>query len=373
MSKVDYEYVIIGAGVIGLSIAKSLADKGKKSVLIIDENSKYGKGISSRNSEVIHSGIYYQKSSLKSKHCIRGQKLLYNFLKEHQIFHNKCGKLVIGNKYQKNEILSLYNNAIKNNIKNVRFITSSDINMLEPNIIADYALFVKSTGILSIHQFMNTLHKISDNMDHDYLLKTKVIDLNYKNECYELYLNNPQNKIEKIKCNYVVNSAGLNAIKIYNFLTGNQCPFIEMPIKGSYFKLSKKWQHKFEHLVYPIPDKKYGTLGIHITIDEQGYAKLGPNAENVSGKVNYNVSTKLLDAFFNESRKFIYNIHKKDLSPDFAGIRPKIMKSKKIQSDFYISDESKNGYPGFINLIGVESPGITSSLSIALDVIKWIT
>ena len=170
-----FNIVIIGAGVIGLSIARAIGEKTNLSVLIIDKEDGIGRGISSRNSEVIHSGIYYDPKSLKTKYCIEGRDLLYDYCKKNNVWTNQCGKLIIGDNYQTSELEALFDNGIKNGIPNMKIINKKEIESIESKIIADSALYIGCTGIISAHELMSAFYRESQKCDHDYLFKSKVI------------------------------------------------------------------------------------------------------------------------------------------------------------------------------------------------------
>ena len=358
-----YNVVIIGAGVIGLSIAKYLGEKTDLSVLVIEKEDSFGKGVSSRNSEVIHSGIYYEPNSLKAKHCIKGRHYLYEYCLQNKIWFNNCGKLVVSKVNQQAQIEELFKNANENGVDGIQLIDKNEIEKLEPFINSDAALKVDCTGIVSAHDLMSSLYNKSKSFEHDYLFKSKVMGVQKKSELYNIEIENYFGQIEKLDCNWVINASGLSSDIIGN-LTGLKIPSLKF-LKGSYFKLSSKWRGKFQRLVYPLPDKEHGSLGIHLTIDADQMARLGPNADWIEDRIeNYNVDQSLAKIFFDEGRKYIDNLKPEDISPEYAGIRPKISLIENSMPDFYIEHEDKNGYPGFINLIGMESPGLTACLSI---------
>ena len=367
-----YKIIIIGAGVIGLSIARAISENSNDSVLVIEKEESYGRGISSRNSEVIHSGIYYEPNSLKASYCTLGRELIYDFCKQNHVWSENCGKLVVGNKYQSSDLESLYKNAKANNIPDVRIIDKKDIQKLEKNVDSDLALYVGSTGIVAAHDLMTAFYKHSQSMDHDYLFKSEVVSIKQLEQGYELSIQNPVDEIETVSCEWVINASGLQSDIIANML-GNKFPTLKYS-KGSYFKLGSRWRDAFSHLIYPLPDKANGSLGVHLTLDQTGSAKLGPSAHWVEGRnENYDVESSLADQFYDEAKLYIKGLKKEDLSPDYAGIRPKIWMNANPMPDFYISHEEDMGYPGWINLIGIESPGLTASIAIGNDVAKWVS
>ena len=366
-----FDISIIGAGVIGLSIARSIAQKSNKSVIVIEKEESYGRGISSRNSEVIHSGIYYPKNSLKLKHCINGRSLLYDYCLKNDIWHQNCGKLIICNKHQSEDLNKLFYKSLENNIPNVKTLEKNEINKIEQNIIADHGIYIGCTGIVSAHDLMTSFHIKSQKKDHDYLFNTKVVGVNPKTEGYELEIKNANSEIEKLHSSWVINTSGLESGIIGQMLS-NKFPKLRYS-KGAYFKLSSKWRSAFNHLVYPLPDKKYGSLGIHLTIDRQKEAKLGPDANWINfNDINYNVDDSSINNFFNEGSKYIKGLSINDLTPDYSGIRPKIFTKNNPFPDFYIQHEESAGYPQWVNLIGIESPGITAAISIGEEISNLI-
>jgi len=366
-----FDIIIIGAGIVGLAIARSIGENTNKSVLVIEKETFFGRGISSRNSEVIHSGLYYQPGSLKAKYCTLGRDMVYAFCEGNNIWYNRCGKIVVGKHHQSKNLDSLYKNAQENNIPEIRIIDNNMIKKLEPNIEADIALFVGCTGVISAHDLMAAFYKISHNNDHDYLFKSQVMDVRQTSNGYELDIENARGEIEKVISQWVINAAGLQSDFIAHLLDDN-FPSIRYS-KGCYYKLSSKWRGAFKHLIYPLPDEKHGSLGIHLSFDETQMMRLGPSADWMDGKEeNYDVEGYLLDQFYSEGCQYIRGLEKEDLLPDYAGIRPKIWIDNNPMPDFYISHEKEKGFPGWINLIGIESPGLTSAIAIGEDIASWI-
>ena len=369
--KNDYKVIIIGAGVVGLAVARSLAENRLNSVLVIEKERNIGLGTSSRNSEVIHSGLYYPTNSLKAKYCLRGRELMYDFCSKHSIWHNQCGKIIIGQQNQESDINYLYNNAKNNLVPNLRILNKKEIESIEPYISAEIGLLVGCTGIVSSHNYMDIFYNISNNKNHDYLFKSSVIDIDYLGNGYKITIQNAQNDIETVNSEWVINASGLQSDRIAQLLD------IKYPnltySKGCYFKLDSQWRGKFKHLIYPTPEPSIDSLGIHLSFNRDGQVKLGPNAIWRENRIeDYSVDDDLLDTFYYEASKYILGLKKIHLSPDYAGIRPKIKNPGKKFSDFYISNEEKNGLPGLINLIGIDSPGLTSAIAIGEDIADWI-
>ncbi len=366
-----YKIVIIGAGVVGLSIARAISENSKKSVLVIEKEESYGRGISSRNSEVIHSGIYYKPNSLKAHYCTLGRELIYNYCNQNHVWNKNCGKLVIGHKRQLSSLKSLYKNGEANNIPNIRIIDKKEIRKLEKFVNSDFALYVGSTGIVSAHDLMTAFYRDTQSMDHDYLFKSEVVSIKQLDQGYELSIRNAVDVIEKISCEWVINASGLQS-DILAHMLGNEFPKLKYS-KGCYFKLGSRWRNAFNHLIYPLPDESKGSLGIHLTLDQTGSIKLGPSADWVENRnEDYDVNPALIDRFYDEAKLYIKDLKKEDLSADYSGIRPKIWMNDNPMPDFYISHEEDKGFPGWINLIGIESPGLTASLAIGNDIAKWV-
>jgi L-2-hydroxyglutarate oxidase LhgO len=373
MKNIDYEVVIIGAGVIGLAIANALSKQTDKSVLVIEKDQSFGRGISSRNSEVIHSGIYYKHNSLKAKHCIRGRELLYAYCKENSIWHKRCGKLIIAQDEESDQIHKLYNNGIKNGLNNIKILNRKQISKLEPGISGSSGLYIGCTGIVSVHELMQSFYNNSMNSNHDYLFKSSVLSSKKKSSSYLTTIINPYENKEVVSSNWVINCAGLNSdILGKNMFDSPKIPIIEYS-KGCYFSLSNKYRNKFKHLIYPLPDQNTDTLGIHLTFDKNGSNRLGPNAIRLNNRnEDYFVPQELISTFYKEASKYIKNLKKSDLTPDYAGIRPKNKFLDNRIADFYIKHEVNSGFPRWVNLIGIESPGITSCISISDDIFKLI-
>ena len=373
MKESDYQIVIIGAGAVGLAISRTLAERGNKSVLIVDRDPGFGRGISSRNSEVIHSGIYYPIDSLKSKYCIMGRELLYQYCEANKVFHQRCGKIIIADGHQKESLMDLFYLGESKNMGDLKILSKKEISYSEPDINGSIGLRIDSTGIIDAHGLMNSFYQKSIASNHDYLFQSTVMDCESTQNGYQLTIKSPVDDLEKVTSEWIINAAGLNSDIISNMIIPeNSTPDLIFS-KGFYFSLASRWRNRFNHLIYPMPDKDQRSLGIHLSFDKSNRIKIGPNAvwQN-NRKEDYYVDEKLLDTFYNEASVYIKGLKKSEISPDFSGIRPRIRNKEEKFSDFYISHEKENGYPGFINLIGIDSPGLTSAISIAKDIASWI-
>ncbi|MFN4227027.1 MAG: NAD(P)/FAD-dependent oxidoreductase [Candidatus Ratteibacteria bacterium] len=354
----DFDVIVIGAGVIGLSIAYELSKK--YSVGLIEKNKKYGLETSSRNSEVIHSGIHYPTGSLKAKLCVQGNELIYEFLKENNLIYKKTGKLTVAVEPNEiEEIERLYKQGIENGVCDIRIIEKKEIKNFAPEIEGICALYTGSTGILNVHNLMDCLYEKFLNNGGIAGFDEKVINIVKKNGNWIV-----ETEKSKYFSEIVINCAGLYAEEISKKLGFNYEIFW---VKGDYFTISKKFSIPL--LIYPVPMKE--GLGIHLTPRFDGILRAGPDVEYVEKKYPpyptekensiFKVDENKKEFFYNHIKKFIPLIEIDDLIPESYGIRPKLQKEGGEFKDFIIKQE----VPGFINLIGIDSPGLTSCLSIA--------
>lgn len=363
----DYSLVIIGAGVVGLACAERFS-RDFDSILLIEKNSRFGEETSSRNSEVIHAGIYYPYGSLKSQLCINGRNMLYEFCSNNDITFSKTGKYIVAvNKDDSENLSNIYQNALNNGVNDIRYVKLQELNKAEPNIRACEAIFSPSTGIIDSHRLMYVLEAKSSANHCDFAYNHELISIEKITGGYNLTIKS-DDEIFQISTELIINSAGLESDNIAKS-AGIDIQKENLMIswcKGNYFKIGHKSKFGINHLIYPVPQKNYSGLGIHVTLDLSGNLRLGPNAEYMTSKVkNYSVDEDLKSSFFESASTYIKNIKLEDLSPDYSGIRPKLQKSGEPHRDWYINEESDKNLPGLINLIGIESPGLTSCLAIA--------
>ena len=352
-----YNITIIGAGIIGLAIARQLSTQ-YENILLLDKEEKFGLHVSSRNSEVIHSGFYYPYDSLKARLCVEGNRLIYNFCQEYNIKYDRCGKLVVAN--NENEIKELnriFILAQQNNVKDIEIIDSVSAKQIEPKVICRKALWIPSTGIMDSHAIMSKLENLSIMNNVSIAYNAEVGNIEHIDDVYKLRFNN-QNAF--IFSDIVINCTGLWSDKINNLLSGN-CEIDYY--KGDYYKT---WKTKdINCLIYPVPSTL--SLGIHVLKNLNNEIFFGPNIYKVDN-IDYKIDDSNVDEFKNSISK-ILDVNLNDLTPDFSGIRPKI-KYRDSFNDFII--EEKKGYSNFYNLIGIDSPGLTSSLAIAKYIEKLI-
>ena len=353
-NKVDI--AIIGAGVVGLAIARELSLQSTKTIALLERNRTFGLETSSRNSEVIHSGIYYPASMLKTKLCIEGNELLYSFCQQYNIAHKKLGKFIVGSKDEIPALENLYRNGQQNGVE-VIFAGKEEFNKQEPCLQADEALFVPATGIIDSHGLMQRLYYSAQSNGVMFVFDSEVTAVEPRQNGYQL-----QTQKETVWAETLINAAGLQSDKIAAMTGINplDCGYKIYPSKGEYYRLKKRIP--VEHPVYPVPSREF--LGIHITPDLNGGIRLGPNAYYVD-EPNYQMDESHREEFYESVRRFIPYLSREDIYPDFAAMRPKLQAPGEEMRDFVIREESDKGFSRLINLIGIESPGLTSSLAIA--------
>lgn len=361
----DAKITIIGAGVIGLAIAADVSNHFDN-VFVVEKHSKFGQETSSRNSEVIHSGIYYPTNSLKAILCVKGNKMLYEFCESKEINHSKCGKLVVATSSEEEEILQkVLNQSIINGVRDGRYLTREEVREIEPEIYCTASLYFPSTGIIDTHGLMKELENNALNNNVSFAYNSEVIKIEKLTEGYAITVFDGVAPFT-FTSEYVVNAAGLQADKIAK-LSGIYEPSYQIHYwKGDYFAIGNGKNRKIKHLIYPVPQSNTVGLGVHATIDLNNGVKLGPDATYIgTEKIDYSVNKAKQKDFYQAALKYLPFLELDDLHPDQAGIRPKLQKPGDPTRDFIIKRETKKGHPNFINLIGIESPGLTSCLSIS--------
>lgn len=362
----DSEITIIGAGIVGLAIAAKLSEK-YSNIFVIEKHHLFGQETSSRNSEVIHAGIYYPKGSLKAKLCVKGKNQLYNFCDKYKLPYSKCGKLIVAtNSAEEPALDEIKQKAINNGVDDLKFLTQKEIQKLEPNIAATKALYSPSTGIIESHSFMKQLETLAVNNGTEMVYHTEVKGILKIEGGYQIELDDADGESFKFTSKIIINAAGLESDLISN-MAGMQNEDLKIHFcKGQYFRINPPKNRLLNRLVYPVPDPNMEALGIHITVDLSKGVKLGPDIEYLEkNEYNYKVNLDRQKDFHESVKRILPWLEFDDLAPEMAGIRPKIQKHGGPVRDFYIEEETKQGFPGFVNLIGIESPGLTASLAIA--------
>ena len=364
MEKIDC--VVIGAGVVGLAVARALALQGRD-VLVLEAANAIGTRASSRNSEVIHAGIYYPQGSLKAQLCVQGKKMLYDYCAERGVAHRRCGKLIVAtNPEQVAQLEATQVRAAANGVHDLVLLTGEEARALEPHLACQAALHSPGTGIIDSHAYMLALQGDLENAGGVVVLNTALAHA----QC------TPQGMVlvaedgTELAANSVVNAAGAHAQNLARAFAGLAPAHVPPShyCKGNYFTLSQR--APFSRLIYPLPEA--AGLGVHLTLDLGGQARFGPDVEWVSSPDDLVVDASRSEAFYAEVRKYWPALADGALVPDYAGIRPKIQAPGEPARDFLIQGPLEHGVPGLVNLFGIESPGLTSSLAIAAHVRQLI-
>lgn len=354
------ECVVIGAGVVGLAVARHLARAGLE-VVVVEAAETIGSGISSRNSEVIHAGIYYPTRSLKAQLCRSGRELLYAYLEDHAIAFERCGKLIVAaDAGEVAALRSIEGSARANGVEDIRFLDAGAARRLEPELTCAAALLSPSTGILDTHGYMLSLLGEAEASGAAVALASPVT--NGRIDERGLVLGVGGDEPMELSCTLAVNAAGLDAQGVAAAITGFPAGHIppRYYAKGSYFSLAQR--APFSTLVYPLPDS--AGLGVHYTRDLSGAGRFGPDVEWVD-RPGYDVEPRRAAAFYAAIRRYWPGLRDGALTPAYAGIRPKIQAPGQPPADFLIQGPETHGVAGLVNLFGIESPGLTASLAIA--------
>ncbi|MEO9336104.1 NAD(P)/FAD-dependent oxidoreductase [Mesorhizobium sp. SB112] len=361
MERIDC--VIAGAGVIGLAIARALALAGRE-VIVLEATDMIGTGTSSRNSEVIHAGIYYPKDSLKAKFCVSGKEMLYRFVEEHGVAYRRCGKLIVAtNAEQDAKLIGIREKASSCGVSDLLPLTRKDVLALEPELDCSAALLSPSTGIIDSHGFMLALQGEAEARGASIAFMTKVLSGRVTQRGIELTtLDTTTGNTLDLEAKCFVNAAGLEANALACRVEGLDASFVPKLTlaKGNYF--SATGRTPFSHLIYPVPED--GGLGVHLTLDLNGRMRFGPDVEWID-TIDYRVNPARADIFYDRIRSYWPGLADGSLVPAYSGIRPKLSGPGENQADFLIQGPETHGVPGLFNLFGIESPGLTSSLAIA--------
>jgi L-2-hydroxyglutarate oxidase LhgO len=354
------ECVVIGAGVVGLAIARKLALAGRE-VIVLEGAEGIGTVTSSRNSEVIHAGIYYKAGSLMARFCVAGKRALYRYCAEHGVPHRNCGKLIVATSPKETDRLqSIRAHAAANGVDDLKLLTGEAARALEPALACDAALLSPSTGIIDSHAFMLALRGDADEAGAAFAFHTPLLRARAGGDRIEIDAGGATPMT--LECSLLVNSAGLCAVDVARSIEGMPQERVPTPYlaKGNYFACSTR--APFSHLIYPVPEP--GGLGVHLTLDMAGQARFGPDVEWVD-HIDYAVDPARAERFYPAIRKYWPTLPDGALMPSYSGMRPKIVPPAVATQDFVIQGAQDHGVPGLINLFGIESPGLTSSLAIA--------
>ena len=351
----QFDAIVIGAGIVGLAVAQKLSEDFDD-ILIVEKENSFGKHVSSRNSEVIHSGIYYPQNSLKARLCMEGNKMLVDFARKYSIHQKNCGKLVvISEPSDKDKLESLMENGIKNGVEGLQLLTEGEVKKKEPHIKSAGALWVPTAGIIDSHGVMQKLEYLTKLNEGVVVYNSEVTDIQFKAENYTVSFRDlDYTASSKI----IINSAGLYCDKVSSMVGIDD---YQLHIcKGEYYKTSL-YRNQIHSLIYPLPTDI--SLGLHIVLHLDGTIGFGPNAYYVD-EIDYSMDDSHKNTFLTHINRYL-NLPENALTEDFTGIRPKIQAPGQPSQDFIIVNEKEKGYDNFINLIGIESPGLTAALAIA--------
>jgi L-2-hydroxyglutarate oxidase LhgO len=359
----EIEVAIIGAGVIGLATAREIAQE-EKGVFVFEKNGTFGLETSSRNSEVIHAGIYYPEGSLKAEFCVEGKGLIYNLCDKHNIPFKKSGKIVVAADEDEISWLNiLYEQGRKNGVDDLVRLSRTELKKLEPNIEARAGLLSPSSGIVDSHTLLKLLYSQAREKGAEFVFGTEVVGIERMGEKYRVEISDREG-ISSIISQVIINAAGLKSDSIAQ-LVGIDIAKESYQLhycKGEYFSLDSKYRDLVSRLIYPAPEQ--AGHGIHWKRGLDGRVLLGPSAYYVEA-IDYSVDGAHKQYFYDSARRFLPFVKLEDLAPESAGIRPKLQGPGENFRDFVIKHEDKAGFPGLINLIGIESPGLTAAPAIA--------
>lgn len=363
MDRVDA--VVVGAGAVGLAVGRALAQAGRET-LVVEAQDGIGQGVSSRNSEVIHAGLYYAPGSLKARLCVRGKELLYALCASHGVEHRRCGKLTVANdEAEVRALRALQDRAVANGVE-AHFLDAAQAHALEPALRCIAALHSPSTGIVDSHGFMLASQGDLERAGGMVAFGTRATGASLSRRAGEPHVLRFADGME-LACDLVVNSASLHACALARQFDGLDARHVprEWFAKGNYYALSGR--APFTHLIYPAPADAH--LGTHLTLDLGGQAKFGPDIEwldvRTPEEIDYRVDPARADGFYAEVRRYWPGLPDGALAPSYSGVRPKIHGPHEKAPDFRIDGPGLHGVPGLVNLFGIESPGLTSALAIA--------
>ena len=368
MEQVDA--VVIGAGVIGLAVGRALALAGRE-VMVLESENAIGTGTSSRNSEVIHAGIYYPAGSLKARLCVQGKQMLYAYCAERGVAHQRLGKLIVATSpEQVQQLDGIVAKAAANGVHDLQKLTAAQAQALEPALSCEAALLSPSTGVIDSHGLMLSLQGDMENAGGLLALVSPVAHIGVRQGTATHPICVTTQDGTELACQVLVNAAGLSAVALARGMNGLDPSLLPQALpqaffaKGNYFTLAGK--APFSRLIYPVPEA--AGLGVHLTLDLGGQAKFGPDVQWVDDPADLQVDPRRGDAFYAEVRKYWPALADGALQPGYAGMRPKINAPHEAAADFMIQGPAEHGVPGLVNLLGIESPGLTSSLAIADEV-----
>jgi len=360
--------LVVGAGVVGLAVARALAEAGRE-VIVVDQADGIGTGTSSRNSEVIHAGIYYPPGSLKAELCVRGRRRLYEYCESHGVEHRRCGKLIVATRDEDRPKLdAVAERARASGVTDLRSLSRSEALAMEPALACASALWSPSTGIVDSHGFMTALLGDAERAGALLALLTPVLEARREGRGWWVRTGGADEL--ELEASWIVNCAGLHAQGMARRMHGfPEAAVLPLHLaKGHYFSL--RGRSPFSHLIYPTPTD--GGLGVHLTLDLGGQARFGPDVEWLADPdpdhIDYFVDAARAAAFEADIRRYWPGLGDGALLPAYTGVRPKLSGSGAAAADFHIAGPAEHGCPGVVQLFGIESPGLTASLAIGEEV-----
>ena len=360
MDRVDC--VVVGAGVVGLAVAAEMARAGLETI-VLEREPHIGTATSSRNSEVIHAGIYYPTDSLKARLCVQGKELLYPYCEQRGVAHRRCGKLIVASNHDEvNGLRKLQQQAQANGVHDLQWLDQKQTLALEPQLRCVASLLSPSTGIIDSHQLMLSLQGDLERHGGVVALTSELERIEVSGK--ELIVSAGQPSVQ-LRCRYLINCAGLHASQVAAKLDRIAAAHVPATYlaKGNYFSLSGR--SPFSRLIYPAPES--AGLGVHLTLDLGGQARFGPDVQWIDA-IDYEVEPRRADVFYSAIRRYWPALADGALRPAYAGIRPKLQAPNGAARDFMIQSQEAHGIDGLVNLYGIESPGLTASLAIAQQV-----
>jgi len=359
------DITIIGAGVVGLAVAAQVASRDSQ-VYVLEKKKTFGQEISSRHSGIIHSGIYYPEGSLKAKLCVSGNRILYQMCQRYSIGYRRLGKLIVATSNEEaGELEELLERGNRNGAQGLKMLSRQEMKELEPNVEGASAILSPSTGVIDSHALMKHFITRATGSGAQIAYLTEVVGVEKVADGYQVTVKDSEGEFSFIT-RVLINCAGLDSDGVAE-LAGidiDNAGYRLHYCKGEYFSVSGGKNRLVNRLILPVPPSKVTGVGIHVTLDLDNRMRLGPSIHYVDS-IDYTVSNEHKQLFYDSVKSFLPFIEYDDLEPEMAGIRPKLQGPGEDVRDFVIRDEGDKGFPGLINLIGIESPGLTAAPAIA--------
>jgi L-2-hydroxyglutarate oxidase LhgO len=372
----DIDILIVGGGIVGLACAAEFAGR-KRKTLLVERHGSFGQETSSRNSEVVHSGIYYSTGSLKARLCLAGNQTTYTDCSRLGVWHHRCGKLIVAvEPEEEGELEKIYNRGVSNGLEGLRLLTGLEVKQIEPAVSCWRAIYVPSTGIFDSHGLMRAYLNEARSGGADCTFGVEFLGATPRERGFSVLLRDTTGEQLQMGARLIVNSSGLSSDTVAQSfgIDIDEAGYRIYPSRGHYYRVAPARSRMVSRLVYPVPNLRFTALGIHITLDKAGQMKLGPDSEHLDPGFPvsdwYKFDDTRREKFYNAASRYFPALQSEDLSPDQVGVRPNIQAPGAPVPDFIIREESARGLPGLINLIGIDSPGLTSAREIAREVVR---